>query len=334
MKNIPSNPDFSGMPVLVTGAGGFIGSHLAEYLASNGAKVRAMVRYSSSGGAGWLEPSPFRSEIDIIHGDVRDSLSVERAMDGCRIVFHLAALIGIPYSYSAPDSYVDTNVQGTLNILNAARRHNVRVVHTSTSEVYGSALYTPIDEKHPLQGQSPYSATKIGADMLVESYFRSFESDVVTVRPFNTYGPRQSARAIIPTVISQCLAGKSEIMLGDLTPTRDLNFVSNTVYGFALASLSQKVTGEVINFGTGKEISISQLASEIIRLTGSNAEVLQDPNRLRPKKSEVNRLLCENSKARTLLDWEPIVSLDEGLEETISWISANMDSFNVESYMV
>lgn len=325
---------WQGKSVLVTGAGGFIGSHLAERLVREGARVRAMVRYGSAGRWGWLDDSPLSKEMDVFAGDIRDSGNVRRAMEGCDVVLHLAALIAIPYSYHAPDSYVRTNIDGTLNVLEAARLLKTpRVVHTSTSEVYGTALRVPIDEEHPLQGQSPYSATKIGADKLVESYYRSFDLPVVTIRPFNTYGPRQSTRAVIPTIITQALSG-SEVRLGSLTPTRDLNYVANTVAGFLKGASVPGVEGRTINLGSNQEISVGELAKSIIRLVGRDVPIVTEEQRLRPEKSEVNRLLADNTLARTLLGWTPEVSFDEGLLKTIEWMRAHLDRYRPGQYTV
>lgn len=323
-----------GTKVLVTGAGGFIGSHLTELLVNSGATTRAFVHYRGSGSAGWLDASACRSEIEIVSGDISDPDSVERAMRGCEVVFHLAALIGIPYSYQAPQSYVRTNIDGTLNVLQAARRLGVsRVVHTSTSEAYGTATYVPIDERHPLQGQSPYSATKIGADKLAESFYLSFGLPVATVRPFNTYGPRQSARAVIPTIITQCLAGPV-VRLGSLTPTRDLNYVGDIVRGFACAATAEAAIGRTINLGTGREISIADLAATIARLLGREVTIECEADRVRPEGSEVDRLLAANSLAAQLLSWTPEVSLEQGLQRTIDWIAKNVESFRTGEYAV
>lgn len=326
-----------GKKVLVTGAEGFIGSHLAERLTELGADVRAMVLYNSFNNWGWLETldSEARNGIEVYMGDVRDYGSVRKAADGRELIFHLAALIAIPYSYRAPYSYVDTNITGTLNVLECAREGGMKVVHTSTSEVYGTALYVPIDEGHPLQGQSPYSASKIGADKLAESYFRSFGLPVSTIRPFNTYGPRQSARAVIPTIITQIMSGVKKIKLGALTPTRDFNFVKDTVEGFIKVAESDKSMGEVINIGSGKEISIGDLAGLIIKLTGrDDVEIFCDSERYRPEKSEVSRLLCNNEKARAVLGWSPSYTLEAGIKETIFWISSNMEKYKSEVYNV
>lgn len=316
------------MKVLITGADGFIGSHLVERCLKEGYEVSAFVYYNSFSTCGWLDSLDQRllKHIEICMGDIRDPFKVENTVNGCDIIFHLAALIGIPYSYESPSSYVDTNIQGTLNVLQAGLKHGVqRFIHTSTSEVYGTALYVPIDEKHPLQGQSPYSASKIAADQMALSYYRSFDLPVNIIRPFNTYGPRQSARAIIPTVISQILSGKEEIKLGSLSPTRDLSFISDTVDGFIKAASAKTDLGHEINLGAGFEVSMGELADTIIRLMGGGAQVIQDVERLRPPRSEVERLLSDNRKAKELLKWEPILKgkngLEKGLRQTIDWFS-------------
>ena len=320
--------------VLITGAGGFIGSHLSERLVELGAAVRAMVHYNGAGRRGWLDSSPLVSEMEIVAGDICDPGNVRNAMQDCDAVFHLAAVIAIPYSYLAPDTYVRTNVNGTLNVLEAARLlATPRVIHTSTSEVYGTALQVPISESHALQGQSPYSASKIGADKLVESYHRSFDVPVVTVRPFNTFGPRQSARAVLPTIITQCLAG-DEVRLGRLSPTRDLNYVRNTVAGFVLAATKDEALGETINLGSGKEISIGDLAKRIAALMDKSIRISSDEQRLRPEKSEVERLLADNSHAASILGWTPEVDLDEGLSRTIQWFTSNQAGYRPDVYNV
>lgn len=324
-----------GKKVLVTGAAGFIGSHLTERLVELGASPRAFVRYTSSGSRGWLDGSPAADGIEFVHGDIRDPALVAQAVKGCDIVFHLAALIGIPYSYDAPDSYVQTNVTGTLNVLQACRAHGVdRLVNTSTSEVYGTALYTPIDEKHPLQGQSPYSATKIGADKLVESFGRSFGLDAVTARPFNTFGPRQSARAVIPTIASQLLAGATRVRLGNLDARRDLNYVSNTVDAFVACGVTPGIAGETIHFGSGREVSIGELFAILKEITGSHAEVEIESSRIRPEKSEVGLLLADNSRAEKLLGWTPRVGLEDGLGRVVEWVRENLKSYRVGEYAV
>lgn len=324
----------TGKKVLVTGAGGFIGSHLTEKLVALGAETRALVHYNALGSYGWLNNSSAKSEMQIITGDISDRDSVNEAVKGCEIVFHLAALIAIPYSYQAPYSYVRTNIEGTLNVLQACRNHDVaRVIHTSTSEVYGTARYAPIDEKHPLQGQSPYSATKIGADKIAEAFNLSFEVPVVTVRPFNTFGPRQSARAVIPTIITQCLADQV-VRLGNLRPTRDLNFVANTVEGFLMAASSAEAVGKSINLGSGREISIGDLADLIGRLIGRDFSIQTDEMRLRPENSEVERLIADNTLAQQILGWQPRVNLEEGLKLTIEWMQQHLDRYRPGLYVI
>lgn len=326
--------NWEGTAVLVTGAGGFIGSHLAERLVELGADVRAMVHYNALGSWGWLDSSPLRGRMEVIAGDIADRDSVAGAARGAEVIFHLAALIGIPYSYRAPESYVRTNITGTLNVLEAARASgSTRVVHTSTSEVYGTAIRVPIDEEHPLQGQSPYSATKIGADKIAESYHLSFGVPVTTVRPFNTFGPRQSARAVIPTIISQVLAGQG-VKLGNVDATRDLNFVANTVDGFVRAASVPDAAGQTVNLGSGREISIRDLARLIGERAGLPVRVEQDASRVRPERSEVERLLACNRKARELLGWEPRVSLEEGLDATIGWMRENLNRYRPGVYVV
>ena len=313
--------------ILVTGSDGFIGSHLTEELVKKGCRVKAFVYYNSFNNWGWLDslPKDIMKEVEIFQGDIRDPNGVKEAMKGCQAVFHLAALIAIPFSYHSPDTYVDTNIKGTLNVLQAARELGTeRVLVTSTSEVYGTAQYVPIDEKHPFQGQSPYSATKIGADRLAESFYRSFDLPVTIVRPFNTYGPRQSARAVIPTIITQLLSGKQEIKLGSLTPTRDFNYVKDTANGFIAMYRSDRTIGQEINIATQQEISIGQLAEELIRQINPQAKIICDEQRLRPEKSEVNRLLGCNSKIKSLTDWEPQYTFEEGLAETIEFLRHNM----------
>lgn len=323
--------------ILVTGSDGFIGSHLTEELVKAGYQVKAFVYYNSFNTWGWLDtlPSDVMKNVEIFQGDVRDPNGVKEAMKGTAAVFHLAALIAIPFSYHSPDTYVDTNIKGTLNILQAAREQDLeRVLVTSTSEVYGTAQYVPMDEKHPFQGQSPYSATKIGADRLAESFYRSFQLPVSIVRPFNTFGPRQSARAIIPTIITQLLAGKEKIHLGSLTPTRDFNYVKDTVNGFIKIYESEKTIGEEINIATQHEISIGELAEELIRQINPNAKIVCDEERLRPEKSEVNRLLGSNKKIKELTDWKPVYSFEEGLSETISFFKDNMDKYKPDIYNI
>lgn len=326
--------NWAGKKVLVTGAGGFIGSHLTERLVQEGAKVRAMVHYNALGTWGWLDQSPQRSDIEVCAGDIADRDSVRQAMQGAEVVFHLAALIAIPYSYHAPASYVRTNIEGTLNVLQNARDLGVmRIVHTSTSETYGTARYAPIDEAHPMQGQSPYSATKIGADKLAESFFLSFEVPVVTVRPFNTFGPRQSARAVIPTIITQCLAGET-VRLGNVQPTRDMNYVSNTVDGFLLAASVAGIEGRTINLGTGNEISIGDLAQLIAKLTGTSITIESEQQRVRPAGSEVERLLADITLAQELLGYTPAVSLEEGLTRTIEWMQHHLERYRPGVYVL
>ena len=320
--------------VLVTGAGGFIGSHLVETLLASGAKVRAFVRYTSRKDPGLLRqlsPEDF-AKVEIIAGDLRDERAVRQAVKGCSLVFHLGALISIPYSYQHPVEVASTNFMGTLNILTACLDSGVqRLVHTSTSEVYGTARQVPIDEGHPLQGQSPYSASKIGADKLAESFFCSYNLPVVTVRPFNTFGPRQSARAVIPTIITQALVN-DRIQLGNLATTRDFTYVSDTVRGFLLAAEAQQVEGQVFNLGTGEEISIGEIARKIIQMVNRTVETVLDSKRLRPGASEVLQLLSNNSLAGERLQWKPEVSLDLGLGKTIAWIREHLDLYNVGTY--
>jgi len=322
--------------ILITGADGFIGSHLTEELIRRGHDVRAFVYYNSFGHWGWLDESPedIKAELDVFAGDIRDPHGVRTAMKDCDVVLHLAALIGIPYSYHSPDSYVDTNIRGTLNLLQAARDLGVeKFVHTSTSEVYGTAQFVPITEEHPLQGQSPYSATKIGADQIAFSFYNSFETPVSIVRPFNTYGPRQSARAVIPTVITQIANGNNAIKLGSLSPTRDFNYVADTVSGFIAAANSDKSLGEVINLGSHFEISIGDTVALIAELMKQEVTIETEEQRTRPKNSEVERLFADNSKAKALLDWSPefagVDGLRDGLTKTIEWFS-NPD--NLRSY--
>lgn len=323
--------------VLVTGADGFIGSHLTEELVLKGYKVRALAYYNSFNSYGWLDalPASVKNEIEIISGDIRDPNGVRASLLSIDSVFHLAALIAIPYSYQSPDSYVDTNVKGTLNVLQAAKSLGTgKVLITSTSEVYGSADYVPIDEAHPKKAQSPYAATKIGADQLALSFYRSFSLPVTIVRPFNTYGPRQSARAVIPTIISQLLAGKKEIRLGSLTPTRDFNYVKDTVNGFIEIERSPETMGEEINIASGKEISIGDLAEELIRQINPEARILCEDQRLRPEKSEVTRLLGSNEKLTRLTQWKQEYPLSVGLQNTIQWIKENGDRFRTDQYIV
>ncbi len=328
-----------GKKVIVTGADGFIGSHLVEHLLEIGCKVKAFAYYNSFNSWGWLDTLPKEklSQIEIFTGDVRDPNGVRTALKDVDVVFHLAALIAIPYSYHSPDNYIDTNVKGTLNILQAAKDFNIeKVLVTSTSEVYGTALYVPIDEKHPKQGQSPYSATKIGADSIAESFYRSFNMPVTIVRPFNTFGPRQSARAVIPTIITQLLNGHKEIKLGSLHPTRDLLYVKDTAAGFAAIAESDNTNGQEINIATQEEISIGDLAQKLITLTGTSATIVSDDVRLRPEKSEVERLLGSNEKIQQLTNWTRKYSLDEGLKQTIEWFSnkENLSRYKADIYNI
>lgn len=319
--------------VLVTGGGGFIGSRLCERLVQSGATVRAFVRYTSRAEIGllrFLEPDILK-KVEIIRGDLRDFSAVAQALRGVDIVFHLGALISIPYSYVHPVETVQTNVLGTLNILEACRKSGAKLVHTSTSEVYGTALRVPIDEDHPLQGQSPYSASKIGADKLVESYFRSFGLPTVTVRPFNTYGPGQSTRAVIPTIITQALAG-GVVRLGNLDAIRDFTYLDDTVEGFLLTAQADTWNGETYNLGSGEEISIGAIAALIFRLMGKQAEIQLEKSRLRPEKSEVLRLISDNRKAKLELGWQPTVGMEEGLQRTIRWIGEHLDLYQPEEY--
>jgi NAD dependent epimerase/dehydratase len=325
--------------VLITGADGFIGSHLVEQLIIEGCKVKAFCYYNSFNSWGWLDslPAELLSQIEVFTGDVRDPNGVRTAMNACDVVFHLAALIGIPYSYHSPDSYVDTNIKGTLNIVQAAKDLGIeKILVTSTSEVYGSALYVPIDEKHPKQGQSPYSATKIGADHIAESFYRSFDLPVTIVRPFNTYGPRQSARAVIPTIITQLLGGMSEIKLGSLHPTRDLLFVKDTVKGFCEIAKSDSLIGHEVNIATQSEISVEDLAQKLIDAINPAARIICDDIRLRPEKSEVDRLLGSNEKIRANTTWQPEIFIDEGLKLTMEWFSdkKNLNRYKLNIYNV
>ena len=327
--------------ILVTGADGFIGSHLVEHLAGQGHDVRAFVLYNSFGSRGWLDSAPLARNVEFVAGDIRDAQSVHAAVQGCQVVMHLAALISIPYSYQAPESYLDTNVRGTMNVLQAARDLGVeKVVHTSTSEVYGTARFVPITEEHPLQGQSPYSASKIGADQMAIAYFSSFGVPVAVMRPFNTYGPRQSARAVIPTVITQIAAGNRTLRLGALHPTRDFNYVGDTVRAFAATAESDHSAGEVINIGSNFEVSIGDTVRLIAEVMQAEVSVQTDEDRLRPKDSEVDRLWADNAKARRLLQWEPsyggLDGLRRGLAETVAWFKEprNLRFYRPDEYSV
>ncbi len=331
------------MKVFLTGADGFIGSHLAEHLVRSGHEVKALAIYNSQGSWGWLDtlPADIKSSLEVVLGDIRDPYHMNQLAAGQDAIMHLAALIAIPFSYVAPDMYVQTNVQGTLNLLNAARTHNVgRFIHTSTSEVYGTAQYVPMDEGHVLQGQSPYSASKIGADQMVRSFYSSFELPTMTIRPFNTYGPRQSARAVIPTIISQLAAGKKSVNLGALTPTRDFTYVTDTARGFEKALHATTGIGEVTNLGVGFEVSIGQTFDIINEIMGAGAVATEDPNRIRPKNSEVERLFSDNTKAKSVLGWQPeIVGIEGfrvGLEKTIEWFSKpeNLAHYRPDEYTV
>ena len=328
---------YSGKKVLVTGAGGFIGSHVVEQLVENGANVTALIHYNALGDKGNLKyiDKKILDNVQIELGDVTDSFQMQSLTKGKDLVLHLAALIGIPYSYVAPAAYVRTNITGTLNLLEAVRINNIpKLVITSTSETYGTAKYAPIDEQHPMQGQSPYSATKIGADKIAESYYLSFGLPVCTARPFNTYGPRQSSRAVIPTIISQVLSDSGSISLGSLDPIRDMLFVNDTAKGFLLAGASDASIGEVINFGTGVGVSIAELVDMIQQIVGTNKDISADSQRIRPSKSEVLKLLCNNEKAKSLLDWTPVYSLKEGLTEAVNWFGKNLVQFNPSKYSV
>lgn len=329
--------NFKGKKVLVTGSEGFIGSHLTERLVELGADVTALVQYNSFNNWGWIDTfdKKIKDSINVVTGDIREYDGMKRIIKGQDVVFHLAALIAIPYSYLSPMAYVRTNVEGTANVLEACREYEIeKIIHTSTSETYGTALYVPIDEKHPLQGQSPYSASKIGADKIAESYFTSFNLPIATIRPFNTYGPRQSARAVIPTIISQILSGKTEIKLGSLTPTRDFNYVKDTAEAFIKIAESDKTIGEVINAGSNYEISIGETVKKIIDIIGTDVKIICDEERIRPEKSEVNRLWADNSKIKELTNWSPKYSLDDGLSETVEWIKNNINYFKTDIYNV
>lgn len=328
--------NISGKRVFVTGADGFIGSHLIEQLVEAGAEVRALVYYNSWNRIGWLADvsESILSKVEIVRGDVRDSDHMRELVRGCEYVMHLSSLIAIPYSYHAPRSYVDTNVMGALNILQACRESDslTRLVHVSTSETYGTAQYVPIDEIHPMVGQSPYSASKIAADKMAESYYLSFELPVVTARPFNTFGPRQTARAVIPTIASQLISGKEQLKLGALSPTRDFNFVTDTARGMLALVLCPDAEGQVVNIGSGDEWSISETVNMLCEIAGREVEILTDEERIRPEKSEVNRLLADNSRITNLSDWTTEVKFNEGLERTYRWIEKNMQHFNVNEY--
>ncbi len=324
--------------VLVTGADGFIGSHLVELLVARGAKVKAFVYYNSWNSIGWLAdvPQATRDALEIFSGDVRDTERVGEAVRGCSHVFHLASLIAIPYSYVAARSYVETNIIGALNVLQACRENDklVRLVHVSTSETYGTAQRVPIDEDHPLVGQSPYSASKIGADKMAESFYRSFGLPVVTARPFNTFGPRQTARAVIPTIASQLLSGVKELELGALTPTRDFSFVTDTAEGMIALALTKDIAGRIVNIGSGEEWSIEQTARMLMEITGHNVPIVTQEDRMRPDKSEVNRLLADNSRIRSLTGWTPKIPFREGLSRTVMWIRANQALFAASRYSI
>jgi NAD dependent epimerase/dehydratase len=323
--------------VLITGADGFIGSHLTEMLVARGMKVRALCQYNSFNNWGWLEDSDCRGQIEVVCGDVRDPHFCREITKGVDVVYHLAALIAIPYSYVAPDSYVDTNVKGTLNVCQAAKENGCRrVLHTSTSEVYGTAQYVPIDEKHPLQAQSPYSASKIGADAMAMSFYNAFKLPVTIVRPFNTYGPRQSSRAVIPTIIGQIASGQKTIKLGDVSPTRDFNYVLDTCHGFIALAESEASYGEIVNIGSNFEISVGDTLNKIKAIMDSDVEFVVDDQRLRPGKSEVFRLWCDNTKIRELTGFEPKYSIDEGLKHTIDWFlnPENLSKYKNDIYNV
>lgn len=323
--------------VLVTGADGFIGSHLTELLVKEGYKVKALSQYNSFNFWGWLEDVDCRADIEVLNGDVRDPHYCKRITKDVDLVFHLAALIAIPYSYAAPDSYVDTNVKGTLNICQAALDNGVqRIIHTSTSEVYGTAQYVPIDEKHPLQAQSPYSASKIGADAMAMSFFNAFDLPLTIARPFNTYGPRQSARAVIPTIISQIASGMKQIKLGDVTPTRDFNYVADTCRGFLDLARCEKAIGETVNIGSNFEISVGDTLNLIRELMNSDVEFITDEQRFRPEKSEVFRLWCDNTKIRALTGFEPAFNIRDGLQATVDWFTRpeNMAKYKSDIYNV
>jgi NAD dependent epimerase/dehydratase len=321
--------------VLITGAGGFIGSHLVEECVRRNMKVIAFIHYNSRSSWGWLEKSDVKNDFEVIQGDIRDFDIVNKAIKGCDTIFHLAALIGIPYSYVSPIAYIRTNIEGTYNILEAAKTNGISNVNvTSTSETYGSAQYIPIDERHPVVGQSPYSATKIAADQLAISYFRTFGLPVKIIRPFNTYGPRQSGRAIIPTIITQILNGTSKLKLGNLNPTRDFTFVKDTINGFLAIANTEVFNGEIVNIGSGFEISVGNLVTLISELMESDARIIPDETRVRPDKSEVDRLYCNNSKIISNTDWKPEYDLKEGLMQTIEWLKQNLGYYKSDLYNV
>jgi NAD dependent epimerase/dehydratase len=330
------NESITGKRVFVTGADGFIGSHLIELLVASGASVKAMVYYNSWNELGWLRDTPreVREGVELVFGDIRDAEFVRSAIKGCEYVFHLSSLIAIPYSYIAPRSYVDTNVTGALNVLQACRENEAltRLVHVSTSEVYGTAQMVPIPESHPLVGQSPYSASKIAADKLAESFFLSFGLPVVTARPFNTFGPRQTARAVIPTIASQLLSGCSQLRLGSLSPTRDFNFVTDTAAGMLALALCPEAEGEVVNIGSGEEWSIAQTVKMLLKITGRDVEIVTEEHRIRPEKSEVNRLLADNTRIHAMTKWRTSVPFERGLEKTVEWIGRNLHFFDPEHY--
>jgi NAD dependent epimerase/dehydratase len=328
--------DWKSKTILITGAEGFIGSHLTENLVARGARVRALAMYNAFNKWGWIDSFQHNGKngLSVLCGDIREADFLKVALEGVDIVFHLAALISIPYSYISPSSYVKTNIEGTLTLLQTARDSNVeKIIHTSSSEVYGTARYVPIDEQHPLQGQSPYSASKIGADMIAESFYRSFNLPVTTIRPFNTYGPRQSARAIIPTLIVQMLT-RDTIRLGSLHPVRDFTYVTDTVEGFIAAAEAEGIGGEVINLGTASGIAIGDLADKLMRMLGKTVAIECEEQRTRPAQSEVNRLICNNQKAEALIGWQPRVNLDEGLEKTIDWFRANLKEYKCDQYAI
>lgn len=327
----------AGKSVLVTGAGGFVGSHLTQRLAEDGARVKALVRYNSRGDWGLLQVLPKHTldEIEVFPADLRDSEAVTRSVGKADVIFHLASIISIPYSYGHARETIETNIIGTLNVMSAAASGGVgRVVHTSTSEVYGTARYVPMNEEHPLQGQSPYSASKIGADKIAESFHCSYGLPVATIRPFNTFGPRQSARAVIPTIIVQALSAASQVLLGSTHPTRDYTYVTDLADAFVRMAEAEGVVGEVVNVGSGFEISVGDIAKKIVGLVGTSKEVMQDPQRVRPAASEVERLFCDNTKAKRLLGWEPRIAFEEGLQRTIQWISSNRGLYKAGLYNI